>query len=267
MDLELTRRPTPVSLAPGVPPACRSSCTTGPPRRSACGLRSPAAGPPAGPRRPAGVTVAPARGHRDRLVLQTAADQPPSSSLVPFTVHAEEARPANRPASRPGCSPWRCRSRSSAIWCRGPRPRHTYDLRLVNETRAAGPLRVTARAGRRRPVSVQPDDGRAPARRARADGRGAGQARPPADGLAASRTSRGGQGRRRATTRSARLLTQVAPRDPQAAGGVNWWPAPRRWSWPWAPPPRSLLSGVRLRCRLPGRAEPGAGADPGRRRR
>lgn len=158
MDVELTLPDEPVALAPGVP------------TRVPVRLRNPYAQPIdlrlylARGRAAAWATVdpgelrlAPGESAEVAVVLQTPPEQPPSSSLVPFTVHAEEletGEPAGyATALLKVALPVPVTGELSAR-----REKHVYDLRLVNETRYTAPLRITAQldppSGS---ASVQPD--------------------------------------------------------------------------------------------------------------
>ncbi|MFD0524815.1 COG1470 family protein [Paractinoplanes durhamensis] len=143
--MELTLPDEPVSLAPGVP------------TRVPVQLRNPYAQPldlriylargrAAGWATidPAGVHLGPGETAEISVVLQTPPEQPPSSSLVPFTVHAEESS-TGEPAgfatalfkvALPVPVTGKLVSRDG--------PHHEYELRLANDTRVQAPLRITA---------------------------------------------------------------------------------------------------------------------------
>jgi hypothetical protein len=159
VDVELTLPDEPVALAPGVP------------TRVPVRLRNPyaqhldlriflARGRAAGWATvdPADVSLGPGETAEIEVVLQTPPEQPPSTSLVPFTVHAEESA-TGEPAG----------FATALLKVALPVPvtgeltertghKHAYDLRLVNDTRMPAPLRITAQldppAGA---TTVQPD--------------------------------------------------------------------------------------------------------------
>jgi hypothetical protein len=145
VDVELTLPDEPVSLAPGVP------------TRVPVQLRNPYAQPldlrvylargrAAGWATvdPAGVHLGPGETAEVSVIMQTPPEQPPSSSLVPFTVHAEEAdtgEPAGfATALLKVALPVPVTGRLVAK----DGPAHEYDLRLANDTRVQAPLRITA---------------------------------------------------------------------------------------------------------------------------
>ena len=159
MDVELTLPDEPVALAPGVP------------TRVPVRLRNPYAQPldlriylargrAAGWATidPEGLRLGPGETAEVSVVLQTPPTQPPSSSLVPFTVHAEEAS-----TGEPAGFATELLKVALPVPVTGklvPRhgPIHEYDLRLANDTRVQAPLRVTAQldppSGS---VTVEPD--------------------------------------------------------------------------------------------------------------
>lgn len=145
MDVELTLPAAPVSLAPGVPtrvPVQVRNPYAQPLRLRIYLARGRAAGwatiePPE-------ISLEPGEETTVEVVLQTPAQQPPSRSLVPFTVHAEEAETGD-PAG----------FATALLTVALPVPvagelitrrggRHAYDLRLTNDTRAPAPIRITA---------------------------------------------------------------------------------------------------------------------------
>ena len=144
MDVELTLPDEPVALAPGVP------------TRVPVHLRNPYAQPlelrifvargrAAGWATidPEAVSLGPGETAEIAVVLQTPPEQPPSSSLVPFTVHAEEAS-----TGEPAGFATALLKVSRPIPVTGSlvarRERHTYDLWLANDTQTPAPLRITA---------------------------------------------------------------------------------------------------------------------------
>jgi hypothetical protein len=144
VDVELTLPDEPVALAPGVP------------TRVPVQLRNPYAQPLdlrifLGRGRAAGwatveppqISLAPGETTEVAVVLRTPPEQPPSSSLVPFTVHAEELE-----SGEPAGFATALLKVALPVPVTGSlaarREKHTYDLRLANETQRAAPLRITA---------------------------------------------------------------------------------------------------------------------------
>ncbi|MFI5891560.1 hypothetical protein ACIA5D_15765 [Actinoplanes sp. NPDC051513] len=142
--MELTLPDEPVALAPGVP------------TRVPVQLRNPYAQPLdlriflARGRAaawatvdPPAVSLAPGQTVEVAVVLQTPPEQPPSSSLVPFTVHAEEAS-----TGEPAGYATALLKVALPVPVTGSlvarREKHTYDLWLANDTQRAAPLRITA---------------------------------------------------------------------------------------------------------------------------
>ncbi|WP_157437085.1 hypothetical protein [Actinoplanes subtropicus] len=142
--MELTLPDEPVALAPGVP------------TRVPVRLRNPYA-------QPIDLRLYLARGRAERwatveperlslrpgesaevaVVLTTPPEQPPSSSLVPFTVHAEEAD-----TGEPAGFATALLKVALPIPVTGSlvarREKHAYDLWLANDTLRPAPLRITA---------------------------------------------------------------------------------------------------------------------------
>jgi hypothetical protein len=144
VDVELTLPDEPVALAPGVP------------TRVPVQLRNPYAQPlelriyvargrAAGwaTIEPARLSLRPGETAEVALVLTTPPEQPPSSSLAPFTVHAEEAS-----TGEPAGFATALLKVALPVPVTGSlvarRDKHTYDLWLANETRRPAPLRITA---------------------------------------------------------------------------------------------------------------------------
>ncbi|MCU7727334.1 hypothetical protein ODJ79_26690 [Actinoplanes sp. KI2] len=142
--MELTLPDEPVALAPGVP------------TRVPVQLRNPYAQPldlriylargrAAGwaTVEPPQLSLRPGETAEVAVVLTTPAEQPPSSSLVPFTVHAEEAS-----TGEPAGFATALLKVALPVPVTGSlvarREKHTYDLWLANDTRRAAPLRITA---------------------------------------------------------------------------------------------------------------------------
>jgi hypothetical protein len=145
VDVELTLPDEPVALAPGVP------------TRVPVRLRNPYAQPLdlriflARGRAaawatvdPAAVSLGPGETAEVAVVLQTPPQQPPSSSLVPFTVHAEEASTGEPAGFATALLKVALPNPVTGRLVARPQPRHTYDLRLANDTRTPAPLRITA---------------------------------------------------------------------------------------------------------------------------
>ena len=145
MDVELTLPAAPVTLAPGVPsrvPVEVRNPGPDPVELRIFVARGRAAGwatvePPT-------VALGPGATATVEVVLRTPDRQPPSSSLVPFTVHAEETA-----TGEPGGFATALLTVALPIPVTGdlvarPGARHTYDLRLANDTAAAASLRIGA---------------------------------------------------------------------------------------------------------------------------
>ena len=144
MDVELTLPDEPVALAPGVP------------TRVPVQLRNPYAQPldlrvylargrAAGwaTIEPEQLSLGPGETAEVAVVLTAPPEQPPSSSLVPWTVHAEEAS-----TGEPAGFATALLKVALPVPVTGSlvarREKHTYDLWLANDTRRAAPLRITA---------------------------------------------------------------------------------------------------------------------------
>ncbi|MEU4237157.1 hypothetical protein [Actinoplanes sp. NPDC026619] len=143
--MELTLPDEPVALAPGVP------------TRVPVQLRNPYAQPldlriylargrAAGwaTVEPAGLHLGPGETAEVSVVLQTPPTQPPSSSLVPFTVHAEEATTGEPAGFATALLKVALPVPVTGKLVPKDGPQHEYDLRLANDTRVQAPLRVTA---------------------------------------------------------------------------------------------------------------------------
>ncbi|WP_433383056.1 hypothetical protein ACQPZX_20320 [Actinoplanes sp. CA-142083] len=106
---------------------------------------------------PPSLSLAPGETAEVGVVLQTPPEQPPSSSLVPFTVHAEEAS-----TGEPAGFATALLKVALPVPVTGSlaarREKNTYDLWLANDTQRAAPLRITGQldppAGS---VRVEPD--------------------------------------------------------------------------------------------------------------
>ncbi|HEX5203238.1 hypothetical protein ACFQS1_24955 [Paractinoplanes rhizophilus] len=156
--MELTLPDEPVALAPGVPtrvPVQLRNPYAQPLELRIFLARGRAAGwatvdPPS-------LSLAPGETAEVGVVLQTPPEQPPSSSLVPFTVHAEEAS-----TGEPAGFATALLKVALPVPVTGSlaarREKGTYDLWLANDTQRAAPLRITAQldppAGS---VQVEPD--------------------------------------------------------------------------------------------------------------
>jgi len=144
VDVELTLPDEPVALAPGVP------------TRVPVQLRNPyaqhldlrvylARGRAAGwaAIEPEQLSLRPGETAEVTVVLTTPPEQPPSSSLVPFTVHVEEAS-----TGEPAGFATALLKVALPIPVTGSlvarREKHTYDLWLANDTQRPAPLRITA---------------------------------------------------------------------------------------------------------------------------
>ena len=145
MDVELTLPTAPVALAPGVPTRVPVQVRT--PYAQPLSLRAYLArGRASGWATvdPAEFELGPGEVAEIGVVLQTPPSQPPSASLVPFTVHVEEAgsgEPAGfATALLTVALPVPV---TGALTARGGR-RHAYDLQLTNDTRTPAPLRISA---------------------------------------------------------------------------------------------------------------------------
>lgn len=144
MTLELSLQPTPVALAPGVParvPLQLHNRATAPLAVRVEVARGRASG--WAWVEPADVVVGAGATETVEVVLTAPADQPPSGSMIPFTVHATE-RATGEPAGFatglitvaipiPVTGSMAAREGTPA----------TYDLRLSNEGGSAAPVRVT----------------------------------------------------------------------------------------------------------------------------
>lgn len=143
MTLELKLGATPVALAPGVatriPVQLHNRATT------PVGVRvSIARGRAAGWAYvdPADATVEAGATATVELVLQPPADQPPSASLVPFTVHATETVSGEPAGFATGLLSVALPVPVVGELAARPGHANTFDLRLVNESPAPAPVRV-----------------------------------------------------------------------------------------------------------------------------
>lgn len=143
MTLELALAGTPVALAPGVPtrvPVHLHNRGTAPVAVTVAVARGRAAGWAAV--EPAGLTVDAGGTATVDVVLQTPADQPPSESLVPFTVHAVQTATGEPAGFATGllsvALPMPVTGQLTATAGRA----HAFDLRLDNDSDAAAPVRI-----------------------------------------------------------------------------------------------------------------------------
>jgi hypothetical protein len=145
VDVELTLPTAPVTLAPGVP------------TRVPVQVRNPYAQPLelraylARGRASGWATVDPATLHLGPgetteigVVLHAPPHQPPSASLVPFTVHVEEAATGEPAGFATALLTVALPVPVTGELVRRDEQRHTYDLRLANGTPTATPLRISA---------------------------------------------------------------------------------------------------------------------------
>jgi hypothetical protein len=145
VDVELTLPTAPVSLAPGVPtrvPVQVRNPYAQPVTLRLYVARGRAAGwatvdPPTISLEPGATTTA-------EVILQTPAQQPPSSSLVPFTVHAEEIAGGEPAGYATALLTVALPIPVTGELITRPGARHAYDLRLANDTRTPAPIRITA---------------------------------------------------------------------------------------------------------------------------
>jgi len=144
VDVELTLPDEPVALAPGVPtrvPVQLRNPYAQPLDLRVYLARGRAAGWAA--IEPEQLSLRPGETAEVAVVLTAPPEQPPSSSLVPFTVHAEEAS-----TGEPAGFATALLKVALPIPVTGSlvarREKHTYDLWLANETRRPAPLRITA---------------------------------------------------------------------------------------------------------------------------
>lgn len=143
MTLELDLAGTPIALAPGVPtrvPVELHNQGSAPVAVTIAVARGRAAG--WATVEPAEVTVDAGGTATVHLVLQPPADQPPSSSLLPFTLHAVGTATGEPAAFATGllavALPVPVTGELTATPGRG----HAFDLRLANESAAAAPVRI-----------------------------------------------------------------------------------------------------------------------------
>jgi hypothetical protein len=145
VTLELRLGPTPVALAPGV--ATRLPVELHNPAPGPVTVRvSMARGRAAGWAHvePADVTVEGGGTAAVEVVLEAPAGQPPSASLVPFTVHAVETATGEPAGFATGLLTVAVPVPVVGdLVARDGRP-HAFDLRLANESAAPAPVRVTA---------------------------------------------------------------------------------------------------------------------------
>jgi hypothetical protein len=145
VDVELTLPTAPVSLAPGVPTRVPVQVRNPYPQPVTLRLylaRGRAAGwativPPTLSLEPGGTATV-------DVVLQTPAQQPPSSSLVPFTVHAEELTGGEPAGYATALLTVALPIPVTGELITRPGARHAYDLRLANDTGMPAPIRISA---------------------------------------------------------------------------------------------------------------------------
>ncbi|MGX6606286.1 COG1470 family protein [Micromonosporaceae bacterium Da 78-11] len=143
--MELTLPTAPVTLAPGVPTRVPVQLRNPYPEPLTLRIfvaRGRAAGwatvdPPT-------VDLDPGETATVDVVLRTPATQPPSTSLVPFTVHAEESTTGEPAGFATALLTVALPIPVAGDLAARPDLRHAYDLRLVNDTGIAGSLRITA---------------------------------------------------------------------------------------------------------------------------
>jgi hypothetical protein len=159
VDVELTLPTAPVILAPGVPsrvPVQVRNPYAQPVRLRIFVARGRAAG--WATIEPSAVALEPGATTTVEVVLCTPAQQPPSPSLVPFTVHAEQAADGEPAGFATALLTVALPIPVTGDLITRPGLRHAYDLRLVNDTATAAPIRITAAleppAGT---VTVEPD--------------------------------------------------------------------------------------------------------------
>jgi hypothetical protein len=159
VDVELTLPTEPVALAPGVP--TRVPVQVRNPYAQQLDLRVfLARGRAAGWATvdPAELSLGPGETAEVGVVLRTPPEQPPSSSLVPFTVHAEEATTGEPAGFATALLTVALPVPVTGGLVARPADPHHYDLRLANDTQAPAPLRIAAEldppSGS---VSVEPD--------------------------------------------------------------------------------------------------------------
>jgi hypothetical protein len=143
VTLELKLQPTPVTLAPGVatrvPVELFNRATT------PLGVRvSVARGRASGWASvdPADVTVDGGATTTVEVVLAPPADQPPSGSMVPFTVHATETATGEPAGFATGLLTVAVPVPVTGELVARPGEAHAYDLRLANDGDAPAPVRV-----------------------------------------------------------------------------------------------------------------------------
>lgn len=145
MTLELTLQPTPVALAPGVAtrvPVQLHNRNVAPITVRVGVARGRASGwayvdPP-------DVMVGAGGTETVEVILAPPADQPPSSSMVPFTVHATEHSTGAPAGFTTGLLTVAIPIPVVGTMVERPRARTTYDLTLTNEGPAAAPVRIKA---------------------------------------------------------------------------------------------------------------------------
>jgi P pilus assembly chaperone PapD len=143
VSLELKLQSTPVALAPGV--ATRVPVELHNRHTAPVGVRvSVARGRAAGWAyvEPADVTVDPGATSTVEVVLRPPADQPPSASMVPFTVHAEELATGDPAGFATGLLTVAIPVPVTGELITREGARHTYDLRLTNEGDQPAPVRI-----------------------------------------------------------------------------------------------------------------------------
>ena len=145
MDVELTLPTEPVALAPGVP--TRVPVQVRNPYARSLDLRIFLARGRAASWatvEPPAISLAPGRTAEVTVVMRTPPEQPPSTSLVPFTVHVEEAGTGEPAGFATALLTVTLPNPVTGDLVARPGQRWSYDLRLVNDTSHPASLLVTA---------------------------------------------------------------------------------------------------------------------------
>ena len=145
MDVELTLPTEPVALAPGVP--TRVPVQVRNPYAQPLDLRIfLARGRAAGWATvdPAELSLGPGETAEVGVILRTPPEQPPSKSLVPFTVHAEEAQTGEPAGFATALLTVTLPVPVTGRLVARPEDGHLYDLRLANDTGQAAGVRISA---------------------------------------------------------------------------------------------------------------------------
>ena len=145
MTVELTLPTEPVTLAPGVTsrvPVALRNLAAAPAALDVAVSRGRAAAwaavdPPV-------LTVDPYATASVDLLLQPPADQPPSPSLVPFTVQAVDAATGEPAGFATGLLTVALPVPVSGVLTARPGDPHAFDLRLVNDSDRPAPVRIAA---------------------------------------------------------------------------------------------------------------------------